>query len=75
MGLLLRQRAEYLTVIATGLLLPLEVYEIARRPNALRVAVLLANLAILAYLIVKLIQGHQARGESSDVAASSATRP
>ena len=74
-GLLLRRRwAEYLTVIATGLLLPLEVYEIARRPNALRVAVLLANLAILAYLIVKLIQGHQARGESSDVAASSATR-
>ena len=74
-GLLLRRRwAEYLTVIATGLLLPLEVYEIARRPNALRVAVLLANLAILAYLIVKLNQSHQARGESSDGAASSATR-
>jgi uncharacterized membrane protein (DUF2068 family) len=75
-GLLLRRRwAEYLTVIATGLLLPLEVYEIARKPNALRVGVLLANLAILAYLIIKLIQGHRARGGLSDVAASSATRP
>ena len=56
-GLLLRRRwAEYLTVVATGLLLPLEFYEIARKPTGLRVAVLLANLAVLAYLIVKLIQ-------------------
>jgi uncharacterized membrane protein (DUF2068 family) len=62
-GLVLRRRwAEYLTVIATGLLLPLELYEIARKPTALRVAVLLANLVILAYLIVKLIQAHRARG-------------
>lgn len=54
-GLLMRRRwAEYLTVIATGLLLPLEVYEIARKPNALRVGVLLANLAILAYLLWRL---------------------
>src|SRR4051812_36457867 len=56
-GLLLRRRwAEYLTVVATGLLLPLEVYEIARKPNLLRIAVLVANLGILMYLIVRLVQ-------------------
>lgn len=54
-GLLLRRHwAEYLTVIATALLLPPEVYEIVRKVNALRIVVLLANLAILVYLIVKL---------------------
>ncbi len=67
-GLLLRRRwAEYLTVVATGLLLPLELYEVARKPNALRVAVLLANLAILAYLIVKLVQRRRSQ-DAEDVA-------
>jgi uncharacterized membrane protein (DUF2068 family) len=56
-GLVLRRRwAEYLTVVATGLLLPLEVYEIARKPNPLRIAVFVANLGILVYLIVRLVQ-------------------
>ena len=63
-GLLLRRRwAEYLTVVATGLLLPLEVYEIARKPTALRVAVLLVNLVILAYLIVKLVQKRRSQND------------
>ncbi len=54
-GLLLCRRwAEYLTVVATGLLVPLEVYEIARKPHAVRIAVLLVNLGILAYLIWRL---------------------
>jgi uncharacterized membrane protein (DUF2068 family) len=70
-GLLLRRRwAEYLTVVATGLLMPLEVYEIAQKPNALRVAVLLANLAILIYLIAKLVQAHRARAGGSVLSAS-----
>lgn len=63
-GLLLQKRwAEYLTVVATGLLLPLEVYEIADKPSALRIVVLLGNLAILVYLIVKLVQGRKSRGD------------
>ena len=71
-GLLLRRRwAEYLTVVATGLLLPLEVYEIARKPNALRVALLLVNLVILVYLIVKLVQKRKSR---NDRAVASAVR-
>ena len=70
-GLLLRRRwAEYLTVVATGLLLPLEIYEIARKPNAVRFAVLVTNLAVLAYLVVKLVQGHRARGGRAATVAS-----
>lgn len=54
-GLLLRRKwASYLTVVATGLLLPLEVYEIAHKVNATRVGVLLVNLAVLAYVIYRL---------------------
>ena len=69
MGLLLRRRwAEYLTIVATALLLPLELYEVARKANVVRVGVLLANLAILAYLIAKLVQARRAR-----IAADGAT--
>jgi uncharacterized membrane protein (DUF2068 family) len=56
-GLLLVQRwAEYLTVIATGSLLPLELYELAQKVSAMRLTILGVNLAILIYLIVKLRQ-------------------
>ena len=56
-GLLLRRRwAGYLTVVITGLLLPLEVYEVARKATAVRIAVLLVNLGIMAYVVVKLWQ-------------------
>jgi uncharacterized membrane protein (DUF2068 family) len=70
-GLLLRRRwAEYLTVVATALLMPLEVYEIAQKPNALRVAVLVVNFAILIYVIVKLVQTHRSRAARSLASAS-----
>jgi uncharacterized membrane protein (DUF2068 family) len=59
-GLILKKHwAEYLTVVATALLLPPEIYEIIRKVSALRVAVLLVNVAILIYLIVKLWQGRK----------------
>ena len=54
-GLLLRRRwAEYLTVVATGALVPLELYEIARHPTGTRVTVLVVNLAIVWYLLARL---------------------
>jgi len=54
-GLWLRRPwAEYLTVIATASLLPLEGYEIYRKLSAARIAVLLFNLAIVSYLIYRL---------------------
>jgi uncharacterized membrane protein (DUF2068 family) len=46
--------AEYLVVFATGSLVPFEIYEIARKPTALRVALLIVNLLIVAYLIYAL---------------------
>jgi uncharacterized membrane protein (DUF2068 family) len=43
--------AEYLPFIATTVLLPLEVYEIANRASALKIIGFLINLAIVVYLI------------------------
>ena len=54
-GLLFRRRwAEYMVVITTGVFLPLEIYEVCERLTALRIGILLANAAIVAYLIVRL---------------------
>ena len=53
-GLALRKRwAEYLTIISTASLLPLEIYEIAKRPDAARILVLLVNIAIVVYLVIE----------------------
>lgn len=46
--------AEYLTIVATGLFIPLEVYEIIRRVTVPRVAAFMVNLAAVAYLIYRL---------------------
>jgi uncharacterized membrane protein (DUF2068 family) len=52
LGLVLRKRwAEYLTIISTAGFIPLEIYEIAKKVNFLRIAVLLVNIAIVVYLI------------------------
>jgi uncharacterized membrane protein (DUF2068 family) len=51
-GLVMEQTwAEYLTVGVTTAFLPWELYEIARRPDWVRVCLLLANLVVLAYLV------------------------
>jgi uncharacterized membrane protein (DUF2068 family) len=50
-GLAKRRRwAEYLTVLATGVLIPFEVAEVVARPTAFRVGALLVNVAIVVYL-------------------------
>jgi uncharacterized membrane protein (DUF2068 family) len=43
--------AEYLTVGLTMAFLPWELYEIMRRPDWIRICLLLANLLVLAYLL------------------------
>jgi uncharacterized membrane protein (DUF2068 family) len=54
-GLLLAKHwAEYLTIIATGSLVPVEMHEVANRVNFLRIAVMLVNIAIVVYLICRL---------------------
>ena len=42
--------AEYLTVGATTIFLPWEVYEIVHKPDWMRIGLLLTNLVVLAYL-------------------------
>jgi uncharacterized membrane protein (DUF2068 family) len=50
-GLALRRRwAEYLIVVATGFLIPYEIYEVVDRVTLLRVGGLLLNIAVVAYL-------------------------
>ena len=43
--------AEYLTAIATSLLIPLELYELARAPSIWKAGGLAINVAIVAYLV------------------------
>jgi uncharacterized membrane protein (DUF2068 family) len=53
-GLLLRKRwAEYFTIISTAGLIPLEVYEVHRDLTATKIVVLLVNLAIVIYLVMR----------------------
>ncbi len=50
-GLAMRRRwAEYLTVIATGVLIPFEAYEVVHKVTLFRVGALLLNLAVVGYL-------------------------
>ena len=66
-GLLLEKVwAEYLTLILTISFLPWELYELARRPTWMRLALLLINLAVLAYL-VWLLRRKRAREASREL--------
>jgi uncharacterized membrane protein (DUF2068 family) len=47
-----RRWAEYLTFVATTLLVPLEIYEISKKPTALKAVTLAINLAIVVYLVL-----------------------
>jgi uncharacterized membrane protein (DUF2068 family) len=54
-GLALRKRwAEYFTIITTSSLLPIEIYELARKASVGRSFALALNLAVVAYLIYEL---------------------
>ena len=71
-GLLFRQRwAEYLIVIATGLLIPVEVSEIVRHASAAKILVFAINVAVMWYLVVNLLRARSQalspqNGPSSD---------
>jgi len=53
-GLWMQKRwAEYFSIVATSSLLPLEIYEVVKRVTMLRIAVLVSNVAIVAYLVWK----------------------
>jgi uncharacterized membrane protein (DUF2068 family) len=50
-GLAMRRRwAEYLTVIATGILIPYEAYEVIHKVTLFKIGALLLNVAVVGYL-------------------------
>ena len=74
-GLLARRRwAEYLTVVSTCLLLPVEVYEVVAHFTVVRVVVLILNLLIVAYLVWQL-RATRARGSGEAVPDASVGTP
>ena len=54
---LMRRWAEWLTVIITGSLVPVEVYQIYHRPTPIKILVLIINLAIVGYLLYRIRAG------------------
>jgi uncharacterized membrane protein (DUF2068 family) len=70
-GLWLRKHwAEWFTVIATGSLVPVEIYEVLFRFSWLKLAVLIGNIAIVLYLVRIALQPH--KPVSSESASRSA---
>ena len=58
----MRVWAEWFAIIAGSLFLPVEVYEILRRPTWMRAAVLATNLLIVAYLVYVRLSSRRRRG-------------
>ena len=70
-GLWRRQRwAEYLTIIVTSLLIPVEIYELAEHASLLKVGGLLVNIAIVLYLL-RVLKRHSPRAGGGDREAAS----
>jgi uncharacterized membrane protein (DUF2068 family) len=64
-GLLLRKRwAEYFTIVTTGALIPIEIFELARRFTITRLVVSLVNVLIVWYLVARVRSTRSASGRS-----------
>ena len=54
-GLWLERRwGEWATVVISGMLIPVEMYELVRHPTVLRVLLLVVNVVVVAYLIYRI---------------------
>jgi len=62
---MVKRWAEWLTVIITSSLIPVEVYEIYRHPSAVKILVLIINIAVVGFLIYRI------RVESEEVRPTS----
>ena len=51
---MLKRWGEWLTIIITSSLVPLEIYEMFRHPSPAKVAVLIINVAIVGYLVYRI---------------------
>jgi uncharacterized membrane protein (DUF2068 family) len=59
-GLWLQRRwGEWATVVITGLLIPVEVYEIFRHPSAAKILLLIVNMAVVGYLVYRIRTNHE----------------
>ena len=58
-----RPWAAYLTILATGALIPVEGYEVVRKINVFKVLVLVLNVGVVIYLFWKLRQERRAAGK------------
>ena len=68
-GLVLRLRwAEYLTVISTSGLLPVEIFELIHRPRPAKAIILVLNVAIVIYLVIGLYRSRGHRRATPDPA-------
>ena len=54
---LLKRWAEWMTIVITGSLIPVEIWEIFRHPHWTRVLLLVLNLALVGYLIYEVRRG------------------
>ncbi len=68
----LRPWAEWFAIVSGGLYLPAEAYELLRRPTGVRAAILLGNLAVVAYLLYVRGSAHSGPHRPS---ASTTSRP
>jgi uncharacterized membrane protein (DUF2068 family) len=56
-GLLLQKVwAEYMTTFITATFIPIEIYELARHATIARISLLVINILVVAYLIVRILQ-------------------
>jgi uncharacterized membrane protein (DUF2068 family) len=56
-GLYFEKRwAEFLTIIATASLLPVEVYQLAVKVDALKISILIVNIIILLFLVITVLK-------------------
>ena len=67
--------AEYLTVIATGSFIPFEGYELAREFTPLRLAALVVNVVVVAYLIYRLRHPRHPTATARDASPRARQRP
>ena len=58
---MVKRWAEWFSVIITTSLVPFEIYEIHRHPSAIKVLVLIVNIAVVGYLIYRI--RHERAGE------------
>jgi uncharacterized membrane protein (DUF2068 family) len=51
---LMKRWAEWLTVVITSSLVPLEIYEIFHRPTVIKILVFILNIAVVVYLLYRI---------------------